>query len=50
LQLEILSKHYLPFEDVTPETMGAALWLEKRQLELMQAATANGINKAFSGE
>jgi hypothetical protein len=29
--------------------MGAALWLEKRQFELMQAAVAHGINTAFSG-
>ena len=45
--------HYLPHIPAaahTEETLGAALWLEKRYWQQMEIAVANGISLAFGGD
>jgi hypothetical protein len=45
--------HYLPNihpRDYTEDSLGAALWLEKRHWKEMEIAVANGIIRAFEGD
>ena len=46
-QLALLVGHYLPGQPVTDQTMGKAMWLEKRQFENMANAVATGITRAL---
>lgn len=53
MQLETLAMHHLPHipqDQHTAETLGAALWLEKRYWKQMEIAVANGISLAFGGD
>ena len=44
-----LSRHWFPRRELSEESMGEALWLEKDYWEKMSVAGANGIAKAFRG-
>ena len=44
-----LSLHWFPQRELSEESMGEALWLEKDYWEKMSMAVANGIAKAFRG-
>lgn len=53
MQLETLAMHHLPHinpRNYTEDTLGAALWLEKRYWTQMEIAVANGIATAFGGD
>ena len=44
-----LSFRWFPQRELSEESMGEALWLEKDYWEKMSLAVANGIAKAFRG-
>ena len=44
-----LSFRWFPQRDLSKESMGEALWLDKDYWEKMSVAVANGIAKAFRG-
>ena len=44
-----LSLRWFPGRNLSEESMGEALWLEKDYWEKMSMAVANGIAKAFRG-
>jgi len=46
--LQWLSRHWFPALPVDENSMGAALWMEKRHFEQMTNAVAAGIAKAFN--
>jgi len=45
--LTVLAKYYFPSQPITPELMGEALFLDKRQREMLATAVNNGICQAF---
>ncbi|MGZ4994171.1 MAG: DUF6890 family protein [Methylobacter sp.] len=44
-----MTKHWLPGQPVTEQTMAEALWLDQRHWNNTKVAIANGIAKAFDG-
>ncbi len=44
-----LSFRWFPQRELSEESMGEALWLDKDYWEKMSVAVANGIAKAFRG-
>ncbi len=44
-----LSLRWFPQRELSEESMGEALWLDKDYWEKMSVAVANGIAKAFRG-
>ncbi|MGI2146250.1 DUF6890 family protein [Shewanella frigidimarina] len=49
-QLLTLRRHWLPTEDDSELSMARAMWLHKNHFESLEAITANGVNRAFSGK
>ncbi|QYK02448.1 DUF6890 family protein [Shewanella psychrotolerans] len=45
-----LRRHWLPNEDDSELSMARAMWLHKNHFESLEAITANGVNRAFSGK
>lgn len=47
MMLTVLAKFYFPGQPVTPELMGEALFIDKRQREMLASSVNNGICTAF---
>jgi hypothetical protein len=46
-QIELLVRYWLPGQPVTEQTMGEALYMEKRHWKQMREAVTAGINGAL---
>jgi hypothetical protein len=47
MELSALSRRWFPLLPVTTETMGEALYLDRRELERLEIAVNNGIARAM---
>jgi len=45
-----LRRKWLPNEPDDAETLGTAMWLEKRDQQIMEVAVTQAICKAFNGK
>ncbi|WP_159105300.1 DUF6890 family protein [Shewanella marina] len=48
-QMLAIRRHLLPHEDDSERSIARALWLHKSHLEHLEIVTANGVNRAFTG-